>query len=204
MSLIKASGAGEQSTGFYKHLLDQSLKFNDDDSQYLSWTPAATPTSTSASTFSTWAKRGNLGQYMMWTCWVSGPNIAGYIYFNTSNKLVVYVDQSSGGSDELTATTDAVFRDSSAWYHIVVKYDLSQASNSNKIKIYVNGELQSATYSQTGSAITAHRLVSNGTINHIGQSFNGSNYFDGYLSNVYFIDGQALDPTNFGESKYYL
>ena len=52
MSLIKAAGSGEVSTGFYKHLLDQSLKFNDDDSQYLTRTPA------SAGNRKTWACSG--------------------------------------------------------------------------------------------------------------------------------------------------
>ena len=186
---------------FYPTQINDSLRFEDGSSAYLNRTFSSAPTSTTTSTFSAWAKRGNLGQYMIWTSYVSGPNIAGYIYFNTSNKLQVYVDKTSGGSDELNVTTNAVFRDPSAWYHIVVKYDLAQASNSNKIKIYVNGELQSATYSQTGSAVTAHRLVSNGTLSNIGQSFNNTNFYDGYLSDIYFIDGTALDPTSFGEEK---
>ena len=200
--IFSAGGAGNVGvSGFYPVTINDSLRFEDGSSAYLNRTFSSAPTSTTTSTFSAWAKRGNLGQYMIWTSYVSGPNIAGYIYFNTSNKLQVYVDQTSGGSDEFNVTTDAVFRDPSAFYHIVVKYDLAQASNSNKIKIYVNGELQSATYAQTGSAVTAHRLVSNGTLSNIGQSFNNTNFYDGYLSDIYFIDGQALDPTSFGEAK---
>ena len=120
---------------FYPTQINDSLRFEDGSSAYLNRTFSSAPSSTTTSTFSAWAKRGNLGQYnMIWTSYVSGPNIAGYIYFNTSNKLQVYVDKTSGGSDELNVTTNAVFRDPSAWYHIVVKYDLAQASNSNKIK----------------------------------------------------------------------
>jgi len=184
----------------YATQISNSLRFNNDDGSFLLRTENSAPTSTAQTTFSSWIKRSTLGQYHIWTAYNS--NVAGYLYFNTSDQLIVYLDKSSGGSDELNVTTNAVLRDTTAWYHILVKYDLGQASNSDKVKIYINGNLQSATYSPTGSAVDAHRLLSNGTANRIGQSFNGSSWFDGYMSDIHVIDGQALTPTSFAEEYY--
>ena len=178
----------------YATPISQSLRF-DGTSSYLIRTENTAPTSTTQTTFSSWIKRSELGQEHIWTSYNS--NVAGYIYFDTNDKIVVYLDKSSGGSDELNVTTDARFRDLAAWYHVVVKYDVGQASNSNKVKIYVNGVLQSATYSGTGSAVDAHRLLSSGTVNRFGQSFNGSSWFSGYISDLYVIDGQVKEPTDF-------
>jgi len=180
----------------YARQISNSLRF-DGTSSYLMKTESATPTSTTQTTFSAWVKRSNLGQGHIWTAYNS--NVAGYIYYNTDDQLIVYLDKSSAGSDELNVTTDARYKDTSDWYHILVKYDVGQAANSDKVKIYVNGTLQSATYSQTGSAVDAHRLLSSGTVNRIGQSFNGSSWFDGYMSDLYVIDGQVKEPTDFAE-----
>jgi hypothetical protein len=93
-------------------------------------------------------------------------------------------------------STTQVFRDVSAWYHMVVACDTTQATASNRVKLYLNG-------SQITSFDTANYPSLNANLNYnttdpywIGRSY-GSTYNNGYLSEFYSIDGQALDPTSF-------
>ena len=203
MSIIKAQGSGEVSTGFYPHSLDQSLRFNDGDSAHLYRTTSGTPSSTTSTVFSCWVKRSKLGAIqMIWTAATTAPSVCGYVYFNASDQIQVYLDKSAGGSDELNTTTTAKFRDVSSWYGICVVYNTADSTTANKSKIYVNGVQQAVSTSVTGSAVTTHRLLDNGVVNTIGKSFNSSSYFDGYLAEFHVVDGVAgIDYDDFGETK---
>jgi hypothetical protein len=87
--------------------------------------------------------------------------------------------------------TNALFRDPSAWYHIVVALDMTQATSTNRLKVYINGVLQTTASYNVPAQNTD--LNVNSTATHlIGQQASG-NYLDGYLTEVNFIDGQALD-----------
>jgi hypothetical protein len=102
-------------------------------------------------------------------------------------------------------TNAAIYRDPSAWYHIVVAVDTTQATAANRIKLYVNGlqvtALGTANYPtqnfdswvNTTSTVHQHGLYSTGT----------PYYFDGYLAEVNFVDGQALTPSSFGTTDAY-
>ena len=92
--------------------------------------------------------------------------------------------------------TSAFYRDTSAWYHVVVSADTNNATAGDRLKIYVNGvRVESFDTSNDPSAAD---LGVNRTANHkIGQE-GGANYFDGYMSQVYLVDGQALDASYFG------
>lgn len=97
--------------------------------------------------------------------------------------------------------TTAVFRDPSAWYHIVIAVDTTQATDTNRVKIYINGaqvtSFITATYPPTQNMDIG--FYNTTTPQQIGTLLNGSyGYFDGYISQVHFIDGQALTPTSFG------
>jgi hypothetical protein len=93
--------------------------------------------------------------------------------------------------------SNAVFRDYSAWYHFVFVLDTTQATASNRFKFYVNNVLQTLTqrsgYSSAYPAQNAEPSINTTNLHEIGRSFNG------YLADIHFIDGQALDPTSFGE-----
>ena len=92
------------------------------------------------------------------------------------------------------------FRDSAAWYHIVVALDTTQATASNRLKIYINGqEVTSFSIDTRSTDISqnAEKGINTNTSHVIGGY--GSNYFSGYMGAVHFIDGQALAPTDFGE-----
>jgi hypothetical protein len=109
------------------------------------------------------------------------------VYFSTSDTLAF-----SGGTTNFRISNQ-VFRDPAAWYHIVIAVDTTQAVQANKILIYVNGV--QITFATT-NAITTCAFNSAQTA-YIG-TFTSSQYFDGYLAEINFIDGQALTPSAFG------
>jgi len=189
------------STGFYPYEIGQSLRFNDDDTAYLSRAYSSSQTGTKA-TLSFWCKRSNLINEMFWQARdVNNSNsLRTYGYFE-SDRIRFYC-YDSGGSLVLALITSQVFRDVSAWYHILVKLDTTQATASDRASIYVNGSKVTSFSTETyPSQNFAFRTVSS-VYTDIGRNGGVSNeLFDGYMADYYFIDGQALDPTSFGEFK---
>jgi len=187
-------------TGGYE--IDNSLRFNDGSSDYLEKVKTGSNGNLKIWTFSTWVKRSQLGTVQ--TIFSFGENLSaeGQLQFDANDFLTLINDNQNGSTNE----TDMKFRDVGAWYHIVWACDSTQADNANRWKIYVNGTQVTLTGNPT---IT---LNGNGIINQwasydcwIGanarsqQAGNPAQYADVYLSETYFIDGQALDPTSFGE-----
>ena len=198
MSLIKASGAGEQSTGFYKLLLDQSLKFNDDDAQYLSRTPASAGNRRTF-TFSCWVKRSNLGEQAILDAYSDDSNRT-RLMFDAGNRFQLFT-RLSGADHSLIC--NAVSRDSSAWYNVVFAVDTTQSTASDRVKIYINGESQ--TFTGSGFPDQNEDTFINHTVAHSIGSANDSGgreiYYDGYLAEINMIDGTALTAASFGETK---
>jgi hypothetical protein len=188
--LAGASGSG----GSYQ--IDQSIRFNDDDSAYMSRTPG-TNANGGVWTFSEWVKRGVLGTAL--TIISDGAtSFTTTVRFTVGDNL--YVDVANQSSTGYTVTTDAVFRDPSAWYHIVVAVNTSDATSSDRVKVWVNGVRQTlaGTYPSTAfgggfSTSFPWRLGDNSSASHA--------YYDGYMAEINFIDGQALAPTDFGETN---
>jgi hypothetical protein len=103
------------------------------------------------------------------------------------------------GSVTSRRTSSAVYRDPSAWYHIVCTYDTTNATGSNRIRLYVNGtQVTSFSSSTDPSQNYASGLVNSTNSHEIGRLL--TEYYDGYLTEVNFIDGQALTPSSFGET----
>jgi hypothetical protein len=99
---------------------------------------------------------------------------------------------------EFQLRTNQLFRDPSAWLHIVVAYDSTQGTASNRIKAYANGS-QITSFSTETYPDQNHEPLFNSNIAHeIGRNLD-SKYFDGYMAEFVFIDGSALAPTDFGE-----
>ncbi len=179
------------SAGGYE--VDNSLRFNDGSSDYLNRTPSGAGTQTKA-TISVWLKRANLTSNQ---CFFSTGNNNVVFKFVSNDKLTIY--DYNGSSMDLEFTTTQVFRDVSAWYHIVVALDSTQATSSDRAKIYVNGSLISNFDSTTYPSLNYNFKV-NGTLEHfIGRLSGLSQYFNGYIAEFVNIDGQQLDPTSFGE-----
>jgi hypothetical protein len=102
------------------------------------------------------------------------------------------------GSFQLKLITSQVFRDMSAWYHIVVAVDTTQATDTNRVKIYVNGsQVTSFLSTLYPSQNTDTSVNQSGAPCRVGAGT--SLYFNGYMSDVYLIDGQQLAPSDFGE-----
>ena len=204
MSLIKAAGAGEQSTGFYKHLLDQSLKFDDGSNTYLTRTPASA-SNRKTFTYSSWVKRGKISaDNPTWGMTVgtlnNSSNVRTEMRFNSSDQVGINFNTGSW----YESYTNAKFKDTSAWYHFVVSVDMTQSTASDRLKFYVNGELQ--TFSSYSVPNQNTDLPINNTLQHaIGEYVAGessaSYQFDGYLAEINFIDGTALTADSFGETK---
>ena len=178
--------------------ISRSLRFNSADSAYLNRTPASAG-STTLGTLSDWIKLGVISTDRMTyhVAGTSGNNNRFYITFNADNTFQI-VGYNSSASIVLNLNTTQVFRDPSAWYHIVVAIDTTQATSSNRAKLYINGTqvtaFSTATYPSQNQALG----FTNNTSTLIGSNQGVGNLFNGYITEVNFIDGLALDPSYFG------
>ena len=181
--------------------LTRSLRFRSSASAYLNRT-MTTPTNQKIWTWSAWVK---LGAYTTSynPLFAAGASGSAYstVWFN-SNSLVIY---SYTGATSYWLQTTQVFRDYSAWQHIVISVDTTQATSSNRIKLYVNGVQVTAFSIATYPSLNYNDYINSAVAHYIGQYTPalGSIYFDGYLAEVNFIDGQALDPSSFGAYSIY-
>ena len=177
--------------------LDRSLRFRSSASAYLSKTFASAGSRT-AWTWSGWVKRGTLDTRQD----LFSYDNSNLISFNASNILVAECYNGAGADYYLNSTN--VYRDPLVWNHVVVVWDSNNAAPGDRQRVYVNGLRITGT---TGNAIPSGALsaLNTASAHNIGRSTSGSFNFDGYLADLYFIDGQALDPTNFGtyDGNYY-
>ena len=184
--------------------VDNSLRFNGGSSDSLNRT-LGTPTNNKKYTISTWVKKtknsGNVNgnsQSLMGT--IGGDDT--YFEFNGSTDQLFFGEYSSSAW-QIEIKTNRVFRDNSAWYHIVVAVDTTQGTEGNRVKLYVNG-VQETSLAQTNYPSEDFNTKLNSASNHyisnngnIGGDY--AAYLEGYLSEYFFIDGLQLAPTSFGE-----
>lgn len=205
-TLYEGNGGGQRVGDFVPFTdafnVSKSIIFNDNDTAYLEWNSySGTPTSGTDCTFSFWAKRGNLGSTQ---CIIFGGDASGstweIIRFESGDTF--RVGQASSAYDLITTRT---FKDTTQWYNFVVAFDTDNSTAADRIKIYVNGvriedsELSTSTDPSLGY-VTNFNTGGTGEVIDIGFQGGGSNYFDGYLAQVVFIDGQALTPSSFGQT----
>ena len=180
-------------------IIDACLRFDSSKDQHLIRTPSSSSSDRKTWTWSAWVKRGdiptsNVAQAVFGSCQDSTNRDV--IRFN-GEAQDKFSFQNGDSADYDSTTTNALLRDTS-WYHVVVRADISNGTQSERIKIYVNGELQSSTTAQADRDTTINQNV----IQLIGaRSIDGSTgaaHWDGFMSQVYMIDGQALGPENFG------
>src|SRR5210317_1022725 len=152
----------------------------------------STPTDNNLYTFSCWVKRGNLGSVQALLGSFTDSSNRGQLEFTSSNQLNYYENLS--GSTSAQVTTTQVFRDTSAWYHIVLNVDLDQATASDRIKMYVNGtqitSFGTTTYpSQGATSVIANCTASNGLLVGGSTSDYSTIYtIDGSMSHIHLID----------------
>jgi len=192
--LAGASGQG----GAYT--IEESLRFNASQSSYLSWTPASAG-NRKTWTWSGWFKKGvitNTGCLFGAGTTTNSGNGVTEISFQADNTMALTVWQFISGV-QWRVTTSAIQRDPSAWYHFVITIDTTQATSSNRVKIYINGVQQTSLFYAVYPSQNYDTGVNATNAHGIGRRPDGSNLLDGYITEVNFIDGQALDPSSFGE-----
>jgi hypothetical protein len=189
-AIIGASGSG----GGAGYSIERSLRFNSSDSAYLSRTPASAG-NRKTWTWAGWVKLAKTSFNNLLEC--VGPTTPGTrtsFMINDLDKIDFFTDNTSSSR----ITTTQVFRDYSAWYHIVLAVDTIQATASNRVKIYVNGSQITTFSTATYPSQNLDTQVNNTQLHTIGRVYDPF-YANMYLADVHLIDGQALDPTSFGE-----
>ena len=157
----------------------------------------ATATSTRKFTVSMWIKKCNNttgGEQVLFHTWVDSNNRV-QMGFQSNNKFQVR-NRTSGSDNEFN--TDMVFRDTSAWYHIVVQLDSTHGTQANRVRVYVNGNQVSGSGS-LDSVLNLDYSISSSHTNFIGRYGGGGNAFDGYITEVVYLDGLDHAASFFGE-----
>jgi len=203
MSVLNSSIVPASATGGYE--IDNSLRFNDNDSAYLSRTLTSTGNQKTW-TWSGWVKRGsNIGSGYHGIMGATGSGVDSGMRFEGSyNDRIRFYDWNNGYTTN--QYTVAKFRDPSAWYHLVWIYDTTNSTQSDRSILYVNGIRQDVVVDNATTSNGYSGFNYSGNTHKIGQygpNTNSTYAFDGYQAEVNFIDGQALDPSNFGETGDY-
>ena len=204
------AGASGQSTGY---TIDQSIRFNDNDSPILKKTYSSAGTEETF-TFSCWVKRGNLSGGLATsggaTLFSGGASTSNYgeILFRGSSASPGPADclefySSEGGSTNMRLFTNQLFRDTNAWYHIVCVMDTTNAISTERLRIYVNGNRVTDFNATTFPSQNAVPHFNTATEHGVGgfAVSTDTRFFDGYLAEIHFLDGYAYGPEYFGEFK---
>ena len=152
-------------------------------------------------TISTWVKRSSLTANS--TIYAAGTNDAtdrDYFVFlqDSGEEDKLYFNAKVSNSTVAQFYTNRRFRDTSAWYHIVLAFDTTQATNTNRMKLYVNGEQQ--TYQSQTYPSQNQDMNTNNTVHTIGSTVGPGQYFDGSMTHFNFIDGTQYAASDFGET----
>ncbi len=189
--MVNILGANSVSGGYE---IDNSLRFNDGDSAELTRTPSGEGNK-QIHTISMWIKRCTIGTNQ--ALFSAGPNDSN-VYSIRFLDDSLYISQSSG----FVKDTSRLFRDPSAWYHIVIAIDTTDGTQNNRIKVYINGVLETSFAENTfagGQNLTTH--VNDDVIHAVGyDTLNNSVPFDGYISEFHLIDGTQKAASDFGET----
>ena len=142
-------------------------------------------------------KRCNLGTYQSIYGIYADANNQENFGFDDSDRFFWQLYQSGSAVGQLTS--NRVFRDTSAWYHIVAVYDSENSTAGNRMRLYINSVEETSFATDTNPSSGLDSLWNSTTAHSIGR-INTTNYVDMYLAEFVHVDGQVLDPTSFGET----
>lgn len=183
-------GAGGQASGFD---IDQSIRFNDDDSAYLNRTPGSAGNRRTF-TFSCWFKRANITSA---NAPIFSAGADDWLMFLSGNTLGF----NSDGSNNYRIVTTQVFRDPAAWTHLVLRVDTTNSTAGDRLRLYINGSEVTDFGTDTNPPLNYETAFNNTGEHSIGKVVGSSQFFDGYLSEINFVDGSSLGPSSFGETS---
>ena len=197
MSIINASPLIAAGDDGYR--IERSLRFNSPDSAYLNRNPASAG-NRNTWTWSAWVKRSSIGTGVEQRLFYrgNGSTAETSIYFTSSDRLNF---EYYNAPTNYYLLTSQVFRDISAWYHIVGQWNTADATSTNRMRLWVNGTEVSAFATAIYPAQNTDSHINQAASHLIGTREGGSEYLSAYLTEINFIDGQALTPSSFGETN---
>jgi hypothetical protein len=202
--IYEGNGAGQRVGKFVPFTdngtIDNSCLFENNVSSYLSRTLSSNGSGTTV-TFSCWVKRDILAQGLIGSVIMMHSNISSnseILSFDSSDRLHYY--EVTSGSRKWNYISNRTFEDTSKWYHILVSRDTTNATQADRVKIYVDGERITSWNTETQPALNATGYWNQTTYDAVVGNTNSGSYIDGagYLSEVNMIDGTALGPSTFG------
>ena len=203
--LIRQGAAGA-STGY---TIDQSIRFAFSDSAYMSRT-VGSGGNTQTWTFSCWFKLGKLtsargASSFLWSCHQSdGNRLQLSLDSGTLGNAGDFLSLYDGASASTIFRTTRAFRDVAAWYHLVLVADTTNATSSQRFRVYVNGERELSFSTIAYPSVNANLgWNQNGSTYYLADYFSnhdGTYSFDGYLAEINHVDGTAYGPEYFGEN----
>ena len=202
MSILGVGAGAVGGTGFYSETIDQSYRI---ESSNLSRTPSSDGNRRTF-TISVWVKRSALGGLDIFSTGSNSYNqLSWTLRFTTDDNLYVYASL-AGISNDVVIVSKATFRDMTNWYHFVCAYDSTQATATNRVKLYANGsqlEINTGYTNHNYGNQNYDTSVNDASyVQRIGRFASVvANQFSGYMAEFNLIDGTALDPTSFGETK---
>jgi hypothetical protein len=193
--LLASAGANQPA-----YSIDESLRFEDGDSAYLSRTAGSSASDTRKWTYSGWVKFANTDTgYVLF---MGGPSVNDNSTIKTSGSIIMLENHTDPSTSTFKIKTSRVIRDFAAWYHIFVAYDSTQGVEADRIKLYVNGErVTSFSEAAYPSLNTTEPYINVNTKNQMLSRYgsNDTGYYDGYMAEVHVIDGTA-SVGDFGET----
>lgn len=188
---VSGAGAGYQ--------IEKSLRFRAAAAPRLTRTPA------SAGNRRTWTWKGHVkasqlsGSFVLFQAYQSSQD---FCFIRVLSDQLEFFHRSGNGTVDYIVRTQAVFRDPTAHYNVMVSVDTTQATASNRVKIYIDDSLVASLSVASYPPQNFDTWVNQASQHTIGANYTGvfASHFDGYQSEIYFIDGQQLTPASFGES----
>jgi hypothetical protein len=191
MSLIIPANSASAAGGY---VVDNSCRFNPSSSDYLSKTFGSAG-DRDTWTFSCWVKKSKNGSEQRLLTTSDNSTFDDFIRFNSGDTFTVECNNAT------VLTTNRLFRDNSAFYHIIVVWNSGNATSGDRCRLYVNGTRETSFSTETYPSQNQDSFINNNTAHYIGVTnvTANSHHFNGYMSEINFIDGQALAPSDFGE-----
>ena len=166
-------------------------------STYLTRTPSSS-TNNRTFTLSVWVKRAKISDRQAIIAQAVDGSNETQIWFDNDDTLLMF--QNSSNSTQFAIRTNRIFRDTNSWYHIVMAFDTTQATETNRVKLYINGVQETSFNSPSYPSQNFDTRWNSTTPVEVGRMSYNQNYFDGLMSHLHWIDGTQYSASNFGST----